>query len=63
MPKKEGKIRPYRTWREIKRTDSRDIVFMDNNVLACAHGLEQIEDMIGDDVRVDFKPGAGRAVD
>lgn len=57
VPRKEGKIRAYRTWREIKRPDSRDIVFMDNNVLACAHGIEQIKDMIGEDVRVDFNQG------
>lgn len=49
--------RPHRTWREIKRLDSRDIVFMDNNVLACTHGLEQIADMIGQDIRVDFNQG------
>lgn len=35
VPRKEGTIRPYRAWREVKREDSRDIVFMDNNVLAC----------------------------
>lgn len=57
VPRKEGHIRPYGTWREIKRTDSRDIVFMDNNVLACPHGIEQIEDMAGQDVRVDFNQG------
>lgn len=57
VPKKEGQIKPYRSWREIKRPDSRDIVFMDNNVLACQHGLEQIEDMGGKDVRVDFNQG------
>jgi hypothetical protein len=57
VPKKEGLIRPYRTWREIKRPDSRDIVFMDNNVLACEWGLEQIADMSGQDVRVDFNQG------
>ena len=57
VPKKEGAIRPYRTWQEVKRTDSRDIVFMDNNVLACDHGLEQIQSMIGQDVRVDFNQG------
>ena len=57
VPKKEGNIKAYRYWREIKRSDSRDIVFMDNNVLACDHGLEQIEDMIGEDVRVDFNQG------
>ena len=57
VPKKEGAIRPYRTWREVKRPDSRDIVFMDNNVLASEWGLEQIADMIGQDVRVDFNQG------
>lgn len=57
VPRKEGAIRPYRTWREVKRQDSRDIVFMDNNVLACPHGIEQIRDMIGQDVRVDFNQG------
>lgn len=57
VPKKEGQIRPYNTWREIKRPDSRDIVFMDNNVLACEYGLEQIDDMAGKNVRVDFNQG------
>lgn len=57
VPRKEGAIRPYRTWWEIKRPDSRDIVFMDNNILACPHGIEQIRDMIGQDVRVDFNQG------
>lgn len=57
VPTKEGMIRPYMTWRDIKRPDSHDIVFMDNNVLACQHGLEQIEDMGGKDVRVDFNQG------
>lgn len=57
VPRKEGKIRPYRTWREIKRPDSRDIVFMDNNVLACPHGIEQMKDMVGQKVRIDFNQG------
>ena len=57
VPKKEGKIRPYSTWRGVKRPDSRDIVFLDNNVLACQHGLDEIADMAGEDVRVDFNQG------
>lgn len=57
VPKKEGLIRAYRDWREIKRNDSKDIVFMDNNVLACDHGIKQIENMIGHDVRIDFNQG------
>lgn len=57
VPKKEGAIRPYRTWREVKRQDSRDIVFMDNNVLACEYGISQMRDMVGQNVRVDFNQG------
>lgn len=57
VPKKEGAIRAYRDWHEVKRGDSRDIVFMDNNVLACEHGLSQIQSMIGQNVRVDFNQG------
>lgn len=57
VPKKEGQIKAYRDWHEVKRPDSRDIVFMDNNVLACDHGLEQIQSMIGQDVRIDFNQG------
>lgn len=57
VPRKEGMIRPYRTWREVKRPDSKKLVLMDNNVLACPHGIEQMEDMIGQDVRIDFNQG------
>ena len=57
VPSKEGNIRPYRTWREIKRPECRNIVFMDNNVLASRHGIEQMRDMIGQDVRIDFNQG------
>ena len=57
VPKKEGRIKPYNTWRDIKRPDSKDIVFMDNNVLACDHGISQMVDMIGQKVRIDFNQG------
>lgn len=57
VPKKEGKIKPYMSWQKIKRPDSRDIVFLDNNVLAHEWGLKQIEDMGGKNVRVDFNQG------
>ncbi len=57
VPKKEGLIRPAATWEEIKRPDSRDIIFMDNNVLAHDHGLEQIDRMGRENVRVDFNQG------
>lgn len=57
VPRKEGRIQPAATWREIKRPDSREIVFMDNNVLACDHGLQQIENMGDQPVWVDFNQG------
>lgn len=57
VPVKEGGLRPYRTWEEIKRPDSRDIVFMDNNILASDYGIEQMADMIGKKVRIDFNQG------
>lgn len=57
VPKKEGEYKPYRDWREVKRPDSRDIVFMDNNVLAGEHGIRQLESMAGQDVRIDFNQG------
>lgn len=57
VPKKEGRMRTYRCWQEIARPGKRDIVFMDNNVLASDHGIEQMADMIGKGVRVDFNQG------
>lgn len=57
VPRKEGNIRPAATWQEIKRPDSRELVFLDNNVLASGHGLEQIEQMGHEKVWVDFNQG------
>jgi hypothetical protein len=62
VPRKEGDIRPYRTWDQIKRPDCRDIVFMDNNVLASEHGIEELESLAyarhGNlRVRIDFNQG------
>jgi hypothetical protein len=57
VPKKEGYIKPYRYWTEVARPNKRDIVFMDNNVLASDFGLEQMASMIGQSVRVDFNQG------
>lgn len=57
VPKKEGSIRPYRTWRDLIRKDTNKLVLMDNNVLACEHGREQLADMIGKNVRIDCNQG------
>ncbi len=57
VPQKEGWIRPAADWEDIKRPDSREIIFLDNNVLASDFGLEQIERMGGENVWVDFNQG------
>lgn len=57
VPRKEGNIKPYCDWRNIKRPDTNKIVFMDNNVLASEYGIEQIKSMIGEDVKIDFNQG------
>lgn len=57
VPIKEGHIRPAAAWTEVKRADSRKIIFMDNNVLASDHGLRQIDEMRGQNVWVDFNQG------
>ena len=57
VPRKEGNIHPAATWGEIKRPDSREIVFLDNNVLASDFGLEQIDRMGREPVWIDFNQG------
>lgn len=57
VPRKEGNIQPAAIWEEIKRPDSREIIFLDNNVLASGHGLEQIGRMGCEQVWVDFNQG------
>ena len=54
VPKKEGWIHAVNTWQNIKRPDSREIVFLDNNILASEHGISQMQDMIGKNVRIDI---------
>ena len=59
VPQKEGKIRPYRTWEQIVRTDTDKVVLMDNNILACDHGIQQLEGLIGSGYRIDLNQGMG----
>lgn len=56
VPKKEGNIRPYMKIKEIAQ-GKKNVVLMDNNVLACDWGLEQIEKIINIGVKVDFNQG------
>jgi len=55
VPEKEGVIRPHADIAEFIR--HRDVVLMDNNVLASSHGIEQIDKMARMGIRVDFNQG------
>lgn len=57
VPKKEGRIRPYRTWEQLVRSDSKKLVLMDNNILASGYGIGQLESMIGSGYRIDLNQG------
>lgn len=55
VPQNEGTLREHAEYQEFTR--HKDVVFMDNNVLASEHGLRQIE-LLGDTKhRVDFNQG------
>lgn len=55
VPEKEGEIRAHADIEEFAR--HRDVVLMDNNVLAHPHGIAQIEKMAAMGLRVDFNQG------
>lgn len=57
VPRKEGKIRAYRTWQELVRQDTKKLVLMDNNILACEHGINQLESLIGSGYMIDLNQG------
>lgn len=57
VPRKEGKIIAYRTWDEIVRKDTDKLVLMDNNILACEHGIQQLGNLIGSGYRIDLNQG------
>ena len=57
VPEKEGKIKPYRNWRELVRPDSNKLVLMDNNILACSFGIQQLISLIGSGYLLDLNQG------
>ena len=57
VPSKEGKIREHAEIAEFLRSDSRDVVLMDNNILAHEHGVRQIEWAIQRKLRLDCNQG------
>lgn len=56
VPRKEGKVSPYMDIEEVA-DGRRNVVLMDNNILASAYGLEQLEKIVAMKVRVDFNQG------
>lgn len=57
VPKKEGSIKPYRTWQEIVRPDTMILTLLDNNILACDYGIDQIKQLGKTKYKVDFNQG------
>jgi hypothetical protein len=56
VPAKEGNIAPYMDIAEVS-AGRKNVILMDNNVLASEYGLQQIEKIISMGVRVDFNQG------
>lgn len=57
VPKKEGKIRPYRRWQELIRADTNKLVLLDNNILSCQHGINQLKELCESDILIDLNQG------
>lgn len=57
VPQKEGNIHPYRTWQDVVRGDTKKLTLLDNNILACSYGLEQLEELTATDYRLDLNQG------
>lgn len=55
VPEKEGGIKPHDDIETFARHG--EVVLMDNNVLACDHGIKQIEKIAGLGLKVDFNQG------
>ncbi|WP_304584790.1 radical SAM protein [Acutalibacter muris] len=57
VPRKEGAIWPYRAWQDLVRPDTNKLVLMDNNILACEYGIEQLAGMINSGYKIDLNQG------
>lgn len=57
VPEKEGGIKPYKTWQELVRPDSKKLVLMDNNILSCDYGIQQLASLIGSGYAIDLNQG------
>lgn len=56
VPEKEGYIKPYRDIESVLQ-GQKTAILMDNNILACNYGLQQLEKIADMKCRVDFNQG------
>lgn len=54
VPRKEGNVKPYMDVDDVAVDGRRNLILMDNNILACDYGLEQIQKIIDRGYRIDF---------
>ena len=54
VPEKEGNIHPYMDVDDVAIDGRTNLILMDNNILACDYGIQQIEKTIKRGYRVDF---------
>jgi len=57
VPEKEGYIRAYRKWQDVVRQDTNKLVLLDNNILACEHGIEQLYELSKTGYKIDLNQG------
>ena len=57
VPQKEGGIRHYARWQDVVRKDSKILKLMDNNILACEHGISQLAELAETDYIIDMNQG------
>lgn len=58
VPKKEGAVKPYMDIQDVAEgNNTKNVILMDNNVLASDYGLEQIEKSIRLGYKIDFNQG------
>lgn len=57
VPEKEGYIKHYRTWQQLVRQDTKKLVLMDNNILACDYGVKQLAELARTDYLIDLNQG------
>jgi len=57
VPKKEGGIRPCANWEMLIRPDSDKLILLDNNILACEYGINQLAELTEIRYKIDLNQG------